>query len=519
MTTPILTTRQVTKRFGGLVAVDRLDIDVRERGIHSVIGPNGAGKTTLFNCITGFYHPEAGEMIFQGHHLERLTSDHVTRLGIARTYQNIRLFSNLTAIENILVGEHRHLKAGMAAAIVLGWFVITLRPSFGSILAAMAAGTAACGAWFVRNLVWTGNPFYPLLFGGPRWTAWDMAGWRADASAFTFDPFVLLASPWRLLNRPLDDGGISPLILTAAAAPVLWGSARNAVWALAGLFLLAWWATAPLTRYLSGALALACAAAAGTYAGRGMGAAAERWLGRLALAGAALSLACGFMSIQFGTEPLGAAIGKWSPDEYRNRRLAPDGFTGVLAGLERLVPRNGRACIMGHPFAYGLPRRAWSDFFYVHPPLYWWTLGARSGEEIAKRARQAGLTHIAWHPAGGRAFYGRNPGMLAWDERTLSAWVEFWRMHVRQADRIAQWRIFAVSRRALPPAPLPAPGVPGAEALTEPADRALERREFNAAERLAAGALALHPSIAPYLRDRIARARRGAGPPVDYGLE
>jgi len=118
MTTPILTTRQVTKRFGGLVAVDRLDIEVRERGIHSVIGPNGAGKTTLFNCITGFYRPEAGEILFQGHHLERLTSDHVTRLGIARTYQNIRLFSNLTAIENILVGEHRHLKAGMAAAIL-----------------------------------------------------------------------------------------------------------------------------------------------------------------------------------------------------------------------------------------------------------------------------------------------------------------------------------------------------------------------------------------------------------------
>jgi branched-chain amino acid transport system ATP-binding protein len=117
MTPPILTTHHVTKRFGGLVAVDRLDMEVGERSIHSVIGPNGAGKTTLFNCMTGFYTPEAGEILFHGHHLERMTSDRVTHLGIARTYQNIRLFNNLTVIENILVGQHPHLKTGMAAAI------------------------------------------------------------------------------------------------------------------------------------------------------------------------------------------------------------------------------------------------------------------------------------------------------------------------------------------------------------------------------------------------------------------
>jgi branched-chain amino acid transport system ATP-binding protein len=117
MTSPILTTRQVTKRFGGLVAVDRVDLEIGERSIYSVIGPNGAGKTTLFNCITGFYHPEGGEILFQGHHLERMRSDQVTRLGIARTYQNIRLFSNLTAIENILVGEHAHLKTGVFQAV------------------------------------------------------------------------------------------------------------------------------------------------------------------------------------------------------------------------------------------------------------------------------------------------------------------------------------------------------------------------------------------------------------------
>jgi branched-chain amino acid transport system ATP-binding protein len=118
MTSPLLTTHKVTKRFGGLVAVDQLDLEVAEKGIHAVIGPNGSGKTTLFNCITGFYRPEGGEIHFQGHHLERLTSDRITRLGIARTYQNIRLFANLTALENIMVGEHPHLKSGMVSSVL-----------------------------------------------------------------------------------------------------------------------------------------------------------------------------------------------------------------------------------------------------------------------------------------------------------------------------------------------------------------------------------------------------------------
>jgi branched-chain amino acid transport system ATP-binding protein len=118
MTNSILTVRKLTKMFGGLVAVNNLDIDLAENGIHSVIGPNGAGKTTLFNCITGFYKPEVGEILFEGHHLERLLPDQVTRLGISRTYQNIRLFSNLSAIENILVGQHPHLHASMLASVI-----------------------------------------------------------------------------------------------------------------------------------------------------------------------------------------------------------------------------------------------------------------------------------------------------------------------------------------------------------------------------------------------------------------
>ena len=114
----ILSTHNVTKRFGGLVAVDAFEIDVKEKSISSVIGPNGAGKTTFFNCITGFYTPTEGEIIFDGqHHIEGLRPDKVTLKGISRTYQNIRLFSKMTAIENILVGQHRHLKTHWVEAI------------------------------------------------------------------------------------------------------------------------------------------------------------------------------------------------------------------------------------------------------------------------------------------------------------------------------------------------------------------------------------------------------------------
>ena len=115
----ILSTQKVTKRFGGLVAVGDLDIVIKEHSIHSLIGPNGAGKTTFFNCITGFYRPETGKIFFDNHPLIGLSPDRIVRLGISRTYQNIRLFPNLTAMENILVGLHSHLDAGFLG-IVLG---------------------------------------------------------------------------------------------------------------------------------------------------------------------------------------------------------------------------------------------------------------------------------------------------------------------------------------------------------------------------------------------------------------
>jgi branched-chain amino acid transport system ATP-binding protein len=114
----ILTGKKTTKRFGGLIAVDELDLEIQENSIHSIIGPNGAGKTTFFNCVTGFYKPEAGEILFNNHSLVGLLPDRIVRLGIARTYQNIRLFPNLTAIENVLVGLHCHLKAGFVGIVL-----------------------------------------------------------------------------------------------------------------------------------------------------------------------------------------------------------------------------------------------------------------------------------------------------------------------------------------------------------------------------------------------------------------
>ena len=113
----LLVTEGVTKRFGGLVAVDSFDFQVPEGSIVSLIGPNGAGKTTFFNCITGFYRPEEGTLLFLDAPLKQLRPDQIVSLGIGRTYQNIRLFRDMTAIENILVGQHTRLHTGVLGAI------------------------------------------------------------------------------------------------------------------------------------------------------------------------------------------------------------------------------------------------------------------------------------------------------------------------------------------------------------------------------------------------------------------
>ena len=113
----ILVSNGVTKRFGGLVAVSDFDLEIEENSISSIIGPNGAGKTTFFNCVTGFYKANEGTILFEGLEVQEFSPDRITQSGIARTYQNIRLFPAMTAIENILVGQHPHLKTFWAEAI------------------------------------------------------------------------------------------------------------------------------------------------------------------------------------------------------------------------------------------------------------------------------------------------------------------------------------------------------------------------------------------------------------------
>jgi branched-chain amino acid transport system ATP-binding protein len=118
MTDNIIECKQVCKIFGGLIAVNKVDLEVPIRSITSIIGPNGAGKTTLFNCISGFYTPETGDVFFEGESLRGKSTDVIASMGISRTYQNIRLFSNLTSIENVMVGQHHKLKETWLDAVL-----------------------------------------------------------------------------------------------------------------------------------------------------------------------------------------------------------------------------------------------------------------------------------------------------------------------------------------------------------------------------------------------------------------
>ncbi len=105
----LLEIRGVTKRFGGLLALERVDLALEEEKIISLIGPNGAGKTTLFHILTGIYRPDMGEIRFEDRSLMGLRPDQITSAGIGRTFQNIRLFSRMTVLENVLVGMHPHI--------------------------------------------------------------------------------------------------------------------------------------------------------------------------------------------------------------------------------------------------------------------------------------------------------------------------------------------------------------------------------------------------------------------------
>src|SRR5438046_1670977 len=127
--------RGVTKRFGGLTALQAVDFAL-ESGIASIIGPNGAGKTTLFNVFTGLYVPDEGSVTFRGQALLGLRPDQITTLGVCRTFQNIRLFANMTAIENVLVGMNSRIALGL-------WDVVSPSPGFRRTETALAARALA----------------------------------------------------------------------------------------------------------------------------------------------------------------------------------------------------------------------------------------------------------------------------------------------------------------------------------------------------------------------------------------
>jgi len=113
----LLTAQSVRKEFGGLTAVNDVDFTVPEGSIVSLIGPNGAGKTTFFNMLTGVYKPTAGQIVFSGEDVTGKPPHAITQRGIGRTFQNIRLFQNMTALENVLVGMHSRLKGGIVGSI------------------------------------------------------------------------------------------------------------------------------------------------------------------------------------------------------------------------------------------------------------------------------------------------------------------------------------------------------------------------------------------------------------------
>ena len=118
MSRPILEVSGLTMRFGGLLAVNGVGLTVHDKQVVSMIGPNGAGKTTVFNCLTGFYQPTDGKILLDGEAIQGLPGHKIARKGVVRTFQNVRLFKDMTAIENLLVAQHRHLNTGFLSGLL-----------------------------------------------------------------------------------------------------------------------------------------------------------------------------------------------------------------------------------------------------------------------------------------------------------------------------------------------------------------------------------------------------------------
>jgi branched-chain amino acid transport system ATP-binding protein len=118
MSPPQLEISEVSKSFGGVQAVNRVSLDVRAGEILSVIGPNGAGKTTIINMVSGFYHPNSGRIRLERRDITDFSASHIAKLGVARTFQNIALFKGMTVLDNLMLGRHVRMKAGLFSSVV-----------------------------------------------------------------------------------------------------------------------------------------------------------------------------------------------------------------------------------------------------------------------------------------------------------------------------------------------------------------------------------------------------------------
>ncbi len=143
----LLETRGLTKRFGGFAALQDLALGVRRGSIHAIIGPNGAGKTTCFNLLNGMLRPDAGEVLWKGRRVTGLRPDRMARLGVARTFQNIRVFGEMTVLENVMVGRHCRSRGGLVGLAMKLPFVplpseVEIRRRAEEILQALGLGAA-----------------------------------------------------------------------------------------------------------------------------------------------------------------------------------------------------------------------------------------------------------------------------------------------------------------------------------------------------------------------------------------
>jgi ABC-type branched-subunit amino acid transport system ATPase component len=152
----VLEARAITKAFGGLRAVDGVDLEVRAGAVHALIGPNGAGKTTLFNCLSGHAAPAAGEVWLAGRDVTRAGADRRARLGLARTFQSPQLFGEMSALDHVKVGAHRTLRAGLVASMLR---LPAHRADERAVGRAASAALARVGLHDARDAPASGLPF------------------------------------------------------------------------------------------------------------------------------------------------------------------------------------------------------------------------------------------------------------------------------------------------------------------------------------------------------------------------